>query len=121
MGHQPRRHGARQQSLVPVPGGPTINTPFGPTSARHRVAVRVFEEVDNLGDFLLGTLVTGHSANVVLGRCKSNTFPGATTPPRPASWRRGRGRSTKTAPPQAEATGWSNTDQIEVCEGWVVT
>ena len=50
---------ALAMSVLPVPGGPTMSTPFGADGPGRGVALGVLEEVHDLHDLGLGALVAG--------------------------------------------------------------
>ena len=47
-------------SVLPVPGGPTSSTPLGMRAPERDELLRVLEELDDLGQLLLGLLHAGH-------------------------------------------------------------
>ena len=51
---------ARASSVLPVPGGPASSTPLGTRAPSRRVLLGVFEEVDDLGQLVLGLVDAGH-------------------------------------------------------------
>ena len=62
---------ALASSVLPVPGGPTSSAPRGQLGADLRVALGLVEEVDDLGQGLLGLVLAGHvlegDAGLLLG------------------------------------------------------
>ena len=61
---------ARASSVLPVPGAPASSTPRGMRAPRRAVALGVLEEVDHLGQLVLGLLDPGHvlERHVLRGR-----------------------------------------------------
>ena len=51
---------ARASSVLPVPGGPTSSTPRGMRAPRRVELLRVLQELDHLGQLLLGLVHAGH-------------------------------------------------------------